>query len=227
MSAARLAVSIHTLAPVADEGLVADAAVFDELGCRAACVATDIGGEIPDDLLARQIDALPGEAGRCAAARIGWVRAGQAARVAAFVARAVPESAVLAILPACLEGNVRESLFPIARVVVVRAVDAPSWIGRTLTDLEDLPDAAARLRGDGARAVLIAGFRAGARTVDLLDDGGRVALLDAPRIAAPHLPGIAGAHAAALAGHLARGAGLRDAAAAAQRYVALRLTRGR
>jgi len=234
VSAPPLAVSIHALTPLAEDGIVADAAVFDELGCRGACVATDLQGTIPEDELRRQLDALIASGGRCAAARIGWLRGeAQVKTIAGFVRQEIPDAAVVALVPACLDGDgvalaaVRHLLYPLGRVVVVRAGDLPSWTGGSAAEIAELPEAAAAVRAQGARAVLVAGLRAGARIVDLLDDGGHLTMLDAPRVAAPHVPGLAGAHAAAVAGHLARGLPLRDAAVAAQRYVALRLSRGR
>jgi hydroxymethylpyrimidine/phosphomethylpyrimidine kinase len=118
-------------------------------------------------------------------------------------------------------------LYAAVRVVVARAADLPSLTGREAADLAGLRDAASRLREQGARAVVISGWSAHGRVLDLLDDGGELAVLDTARIHAAHVPGLAGSYAAALAAHLARGLALRDAAEAAQRYVGFRIVRGR
>jgi len=125
-----------------------------------------------------------------------------------------------------LEGA-RRFLFPAARAVVARAVDLALLAGKPAQDLEGLREAAAAIRGQGVRAVVVAGLLMRGRVFDLVDDDGRVALLDAERIQAPHVRGLSGAYAAALTAHLARGADLLKAAEAAQRYIGFRLTRGR
>jgi hydroxymethylpyrimidine/phosphomethylpyrimidine kinase len=121
----------------------------------------------------------------------------------------------------------RRLLFPAVRVVVVRVSELPVLAGREVEDLDGMRACAAALRADGARAVILAGLPLRGRVFDLLDDGGSVAVVDAARVHAPRVSGLGGAYAAALTAHLARGAPLLKAAEAAQRYVALRLMRGR
>jgi len=227
-----LVVSVHALNTGGGEGFVADAAVFAELDCRAACVATAVlwPESLPLDVVARQLEAAK-VSGPVAAVRVGFVTgAAQAELVASFVRRAASATTVVAApvrvgtsTPTPLEAETHEALrrhlFPAARVVVARAAD--------VVDLDGLRDAAKRLRDQGARAVLIAGLIVRGRVLDLLDDDGNVVLLDTARIQATRVPGLAGAHAAALAAHLARGLALSDAAEAAQRYIGFRLQRGR
>jgi hydroxymethylpyrimidine/phosphomethylpyrimidine kinase len=123
--------------------------------------------------------------------------------------------------------SMRRHLFPLARVVVARATDAARLAGAPAEGLEGMHAAAGLLRSQGARSVLIAGGAGKDRVLDVLDEAGDVSVLDASRVLAPHLAGLGGAHAAALTGHLARGLPLPRAVMAAQRYVALRLQRGR
>jgi hydroxymethylpyrimidine/phosphomethylpyrimidine kinase len=118
-------------------------------------------------------------------------------------------------------------LFPAARVVVVRAGDLDLLTEKRAEGLDELRSAASVLRERGAGAVLISGGVLKGRVLDVLDDGGQVTVFDTTRLSVSRVEGLAGAHAAALAAHLARGLDLREAAAAAQRYVALRLQRGR
>jgi hydroxymethylpyrimidine/phosphomethylpyrimidine kinase len=122
--------------------------------------------------------------------------------------------------------TIRRSLHSLSSVVVIRAGDLEVHGGGSPEDLEAARGLAATIRAGGAASVLLAGLGWRGRAIDLLDECGVVTVLDAPRLAAARVEGIAGAHAAALACHLARGLPLASAAAAAQRYVALRLQRG-
>ena len=237
MSASPLVVSAHALDTGVGEGLVADAAVFDELDCRAVFVATSVvsAEPLPLEVVARQLEAaqLVGPVG---AARVGLVRgAGQVELIAGFVRRAAPTTTVVASpiregasprLDKETEEAIRRHLYPVARVVVARAADVASLADREGDDLAALRGAALRLREQGARAVVVAGWLVRGRVIDLLDDDGQIVLLDTARIQVPRVPGLAGAYAAALAAHLARGLPLPNAAEAAQRYVGFRLLRG-
>ena len=231
MSAGPLVVSAHALDTGGGDGLVADAAVFAELDCRAVCVATSVVSRepLPVEVLARQLEAaqLVGPVG---AARIGFVKgATQVELIAGFVRRVAPATAVVAspLLDSETHEAIRRHLYPAARVVVVRAADLASLADRTVVDLDVLRGAALQLREQGARAVVVAGWLVRGRVLDLLDDDGQVVLLDTARIQVPRVPGLAGAYAAALAAHLARGLPLQNAAEAAQRYIGFRLVRGR
>jgi hydroxymethylpyrimidine/phosphomethylpyrimidine kinase len=228
------------------DGLVGDAAVFAELGCRAACVATAVlaasqgslhGFEaISEQLVAEQFESALEDV-RPSGARIGVVAgAPQVELLAGLLPRGAPEATVYAPVvrvsgATLLDGNthdaVRRVLFPAVRVVVARASDLETLSGRGAEDIDGLRARAAAILGHGARAVVVAGMFLRGRVFDLVDDGGEVTLLDAARVQAPHVRGLSGAYAAALAAHLARGATLQKAAEAAQRYVGFRLTRGR
>jgi len=217
-----LVVAIGALHVASEEGIVADAAVIAELDGRCACVATALCPEpdsapvaLPHRLIEAQLSGALAEVPR--ATRVGHLGSGRDAEtvVHALAARAPDRIVVAPELPAALRG----SLLPLAAVVVVRAGEA--------RDLGAMREAASRLRDAGARAVLVTGGASGGRILDLLDDGGRITVLDTSRIQAQHLPGLAGSHASALTAHLAREESLAEAAEAAQRYVALRLRRGR
>jgi hydroxymethylpyrimidine/phosphomethylpyrimidine kinase len=246
VSAGPLALSIHAVTTEGGDGLVGDAAVFAELGCRVTCVATAVLANAGDTI--HRFEAIPGPtvAGQFAAAldegrpsgiRIGVVAgAAQAELLGGLLAHVAPEGTVYApvvrvsgttVLDQETHEAARRFLFPVARAVVARASDLVLLAGKAAEDLDGLREAAAAVRGQGARAVVVAGLLLRGRVFDLVDDDGRVSLLDAARVQAPYLRGLSGAYAAALAAHLARGADLRKAAEAAQRYVGFRLTRGR
>lgn len=231
-------VTAHALDLPGGDGLIGDAAVFAELDCRAACVATAVlpPEPLPQALIARQLEKAP-SAGRVAAMRVGFVSgARQVELIAGFARRVAPATTVVApvarigestVLDAETLEAVRRDLFPAARVVVARAVDQPFLTGCEAKDIDGVREAARRLRDQGAKAVVIAGLLLRGRVLDLVDDDGDVVLLDTARIHVPRVHGLAGAYAAALAAHVARGLPLAHAAEAAQRYVGFRLLRGR
>jgi hydroxymethylpyrimidine/phosphomethylpyrimidine kinase len=246
MSAGPLVLSVNATATDGGDGLVGDAAVFAELGCRAACVATAVLAAAADKLHA--LEAIPAptvasqfaavlDEGRPSGVRVGVVaHAAQAQLLSELLRGVVPEGTVYApvvraagasLLDRETHEGARRFLFPLVRAVVARATDLAILAGRDAEDLDGLRDAAAAVRAQGARAVVVAGLLLRGRVYDLVDDDGTVSLLDATRVQAPHVRGLSGAYAAALAAHLARGADLRKAAEAAQRYVGFRLARGR
>src|SRR5262245_10653037 len=245
MIARPVVLAVGAVAPSAGDGIVGDAAVLHEIDCRAVPIVTSFVGRVagrpmveplPDALLMRQIAAaLAGP--RPEGARIGLVLdAGQVALVADAIERSVPDVAVYApvvamhgetLLDARTLEAARRELFGRARLVVIRAKDAERFTGIAVGGFDDLRAAAEEMLRRGARAAIVAGFQAHERVADVVNDGGTIALLDAPRIHAVHVDGLAGAYATAVAGHLARGAAPAAAAEAAQRYVAMRLMRGR
>jgi len=227
------------------EGVLVDAPVAAELGCRAVCVVTALMAAredrvealeaVPLALVGMQLETALASS-RPAAVRTGIFRdavqigfvAGLLRDLAApgLVVAPVARVAGVRILDDAAAAATRRELFPLARVAVVRAAETGMFAGETARDLEGMKTAAARMRGDGARAVLVVGLTWRGRVLDVLDDGGAVSIFDASRIVAPRVDGLAGAHAMALASHLARGTALERAVDAAQRYVAFRLQRG-
>ena len=245
MIARPVVLAVGAVTPAAGDGIVGDAAVLHELDCRAVPIATSFLGRVagrplaepvPEELLQRQIAAALAGA-RPEGARIGLLLdPGQVALVAGAVERAVPDVAVYApvlsmqgetLVDARTLDAARRELYGRARVVVIRAKDALRLTGVEVSGFDTLREAAEAMRRLGARAVIVAGFQAHERVADVVNDAGTVTLFDAPRIQAAHVEGIAGAYATAVAGHLARGVAPGRAAEAAQRYVAMRLMRGR
>lgn len=227
------------------EGIAADALVLDEIGCRPLFVPTSLvsaeeGGGFrlePTPASFWEEGFRVAAAERATAARVGLLPGLDAVRRLAgrLAAAAIPD---LVLAPVARAGGrrllddaalaeMRERIFPLARVVVVRAVEAGLPGAREPETIDEAVAAAAALRASGAPAALVSGLVHRSRIVDVLDDGEGPVVLDAARSVGPRLVGLAGAHAAALAAHLARGHDLRSAARAAQRYVGLRLARGR
>ena len=230
---------------VGDEGILAASRAYDELACRATFVTSAflVGAAagapavlaVPAEPFSRQLDDAAGR-GAPASVRVGLLADGaQVARVATLLDTLDRARTVVAPVTRIAGGAVmdrdaidatRRELFPRARVVVLRAGDVARWTDTGCDRVEDLGRAAAAIREAGARAVLISGWAGEGRIVDLVDDDGRVTLLDTTRVAAPRIGGISAAHSAALSARLAAGDALEAAAATAQRYVGSRLRRG-
>jgi hydroxymethylpyrimidine/phosphomethylpyrimidine kinase len=246
VSRSPLVLSVNAAAVEGRDGIAGDVAVFDELGCAAACVATAVLSAsaevftacdaVSDATIARQLAAAGADA-RPAAAKLGMIAsAAQAVALAPKLAACVPDSLIYAPVIRVAEADVLgraeikkawSVLAPLARAVIVRAVDLDAILGHGVTELDEVSAAAAELRARGARAAVVAGFLSRERVVDVVDDGGAVAVFDTGRLRVPHVAGLSGAFAAAVTAHLALGLELRRAVQAAQRYVALRLHRGR
>ena len=210
--------TIGALHADAAHGIVADAAVLSELNCRPFTAATCLETlSLPVDIFTASLSAGLAEGPR--ATRVGAVGDQDVEELAARLASRAPDAVVLAPEVAALPVARRAPLLPLAAVVVARAGD--------LRDVEGLKRLAMHFREEGARAVLIAGAALRGRVVDLLDEAGRITVFDTSRIQAPRIPGLGSSHVTALAAHLARGETLVRASEAAQRYVGLRLRRGR
>jgi hydroxymethylpyrimidine/phosphomethylpyrimidine kinase len=224
LNAPPLVLTIGALHSGATDGIVADAAVLLDLDCRpvtaATCLVPHPGGEpvpFPPALFGAALSGGLAESPR--ATRVGALADQDVEQIAALLAARAPDAIVLAPEVLALPAARRAPLLALARVVVVRAGDA--------RDLPGLERIASRVREEGARAVLCAGASLRGRVIDRLDEDGRVTVFDTSRIQAPRIPGLAASHVTALAAHLARGESLVRAAEAAQRYVGVRLRRGR
>ncbi len=246
MSAEPVVLTIHAVDTQGDEGVTADAAALSDLHCRAVQVVTSVLVATPSgvgaleglslSLVAEQFESIA-ETARPRAARTGILRDALQVELVATLIRQCGVGPVV-VAPVVRVGGtrilddstleaMRRLLFPLAEVLLVRAGDLPLLAGERGRDLEAIKRGASLLRQQGARSVLVAGAASGSRVLDLLDDGGPVAVFDAPRIAAPRLAGLGGVHAIALTAFLARGETLRRAVDASQRYIAFRLQRDR
>jgi len=111
-------------------------------------------------------------------------------------------------------------LLPLARVVTPNLPEAEILSGRAIQSLADARDAARRIQGRGARAVVVkGGHGSGDEVVDLLLDGNDFLELRAPRIHTRNTHGTGCTFASAIAAFLARGEALAPATRLAQAYV--------
>ena len=114
-------------------------------------------------------------------------------------------------------------LLPLARVVTPNVPEAEALSGKRIMTLEDAHEAARRIHGMGASAVVITGGHAAetkGHVFDLVFDGGRFERTSVVRVESTSTHGTGCTYAAALAAGLALGHSVHDAAATAQRYVA-------
>lgn len=121
----------------------------------------------------------------------------------------------------------RVELLPLAIVVTPNIPEAEALASMTIRTLDDVREAARRIHGLGARAVIIkGGHAAGPDLVDLLFDGERMFEFHTPRIATRNTHGTGCTFASAVAALLARNLSLPDATEQAQRYVAGAIAHG-
>jgi hydroxymethylpyrimidine kinase/phosphomethylpyrimidine kinase/thiamine-phosphate diphosphorylase len=218
--------------PSGGAGLQADLRVFAALGVVGCSVVTALTVQtgrgvrtvspVAAELLRAQIEALLDDV-PFAAAKIGMLGgAAQVEAVAAALERrphgALVLDPVLAstggvpLLDAEGRAALLACLLPLADVVTPNTIEAEVLTGQARPE-----EAARRLLARGARAVLIKGGHRDGPPIDrLYQSDGTVRSFDGPRLDTPHTHGTGCALSAAMAAHLARGAGLGDAIAAAK-----------
>jgi hydroxymethylpyrimidine/phosphomethylpyrimidine kinase len=117
--------------------------------------------------------------------------------------------------------GMRVELLPRAFVVTPNLPEAEVLSGKRIASPDDAKEAARRIHGMGARAVIVTGGHgAGDQIVDLLFDGHTFHEFRTPRIDTRNTHGTGCTFASAVAAGLALGTPLADAAAGAQQYVA-------
>jgi len=112
-------------------------------------------------------------------------------------------------------------LFPLAEVVTPNLPEAAALLGRPVTTLGHMRDAARDLHAMGPGAVLVKGGHLEGRdaAVDVFFDGRELVELQAPRIATANTHGTGCTLSAAIAARLARGAALAEAVRGAKGFV--------
>jgi hydroxymethylpyrimidine/phosphomethylpyrimidine kinase len=129
-------------------------------------------------------------------------------------------------VPGALEAVV-EQILPLAALITPNADEAGKLAGMSVESSADAEEAGRRIRGLGARAVLVkGGHLAGDRATDVLVSGDGVRRFDAPRIEAPHTHGGGCTYASAIATRLAHGESLELAVERAKEFVTRALSAG-
>lgn len=119
----------------------------------------------------------------------------------------------------------RDALFPRATLVTPNLDEAAAFLGRAITDVDAMREAAAALRAYGAHAVLVKGGHLAGAATDVLADERGTRSFTSPRIAAT-LRGTGDLLATTIAASLARGTSLDESIDYARRRVAAAITRG-
>lgn len=116
-------------------------------------------------------------------------------------------------------GVLKERLLPLARVLTPNLPEAVILTGMSISGPEHMKEAARRLVGMGAAAVVVKGGHLEGSARDLLYDGNEFTEFPAERVETRHTHGTGCTFSAALAAFLARGFDLAGAVGEAKRYV--------
>jgi len=243
----RVALTIAGSDPTGGAGLQADLKTFAAFGVYGVSAATAITVQstagvietaaVSADLVTGQIEAVAGDID-VHAAKTGML--GTAAIVEAVAATVKELDLPLVVVDPVLasgrgdrlldDDGVRmlcAELLPLARVVTPNIPEAEVLSGQRIESDEDVREAARRIHGMGAAAVLITGghrrptaSQQSLDVVDLLFDGHRFLEFRTARVDTAGTHGTGCTFAAAVAACLALGRPLADAAERGQRYVA-------
>ena len=220
-------------------GVQADLKTFAALGVYGASTLTAITAqntvavtavhELPLDLIAAQIDAVIADIGVDAVKTGMLSSAAIVETVAAELQRHNVTNLVVdpvmiaksgdALLRPDAVNALRSCLLPLAAVVTPNLPEAETLTGLSLTTDADLRQAAERIVGMGARAVVVKGGHRDGPAADLFYDGVRFQEFTAPRFDTRNTHGTGCTFAAAIAAGLAQGKDLLAAVAQAKDYV--------
>lgn len=118
-------------------------------------------------------------------------------------------------------------LFPYAQVITPNLWEASMLVGREISSIEEMKQAAEDLAETGARYVIVkGGHLVGDEAVDILYDGARVTEIKALWVDTPNVHGTGCTFASAIAANLAKGADPLTAARKAKVYVTRALRGG-
>jgi hydroxymethylpyrimidine/phosphomethylpyrimidine kinase len=123
------------------------------------------------------------------------------------------------LLPEAAARVIREKLLPRAALVTPNVPEAEALAGMTVRTLEDMRQAACRIRDMGARAVLIKGGHLDAGATDVLYDGAEWREFPAARLDTRHTHGTGCTYSAAITAGLAGGLALGAAVERAKRFI--------
>lgn len=222
-------------------GIQADLKTFSALGVYGASAITALTAQntqgveavlvVPPDFVARQIKVVARDL-KVGAVKIGMLATSEVIEAVAGALEALPGvPVVLDPVMVAASGDVlldedaiatlKSVLLPRAIVITPNLPEAAQLVGAPqASDEDEMRSQARQLKRLGAQAVLIKGGHAkGARSVDLLLDGEGEMRLEAPRVPTKNDHGTGCTLSSAIAAELAKGASLREAAAAAKAYV--------
>jgi hydroxymethylpyrimidine/phosphomethylpyrimidine kinase len=222
-------------------GLQADLRCFAALGVHGTCALSAVTAQntaavlaihrVPPEVVDAQIAAVVADlapkatkTGMLASIEIMAVVAAHAARGAfpfLVVDPVMSASTGTDLLDMDARGAYLHLLFPWASVVTPNMAEAGLLLGRPITSLEEMAEAARQLHRSGSRVVVITGghLQEGPDAIDVVFDGRNLTQLCAPRIETTNLHGTGCSFSAAITAHLALGVAPLEAIAAAKSYV--------
>ncbi|MGE3911552.1 MAG: bifunctional hydroxymethylpyrimidine kinase/phosphomethylpyrimidine kinase, partial [Chloroflexota bacterium] len=206
-------------------GIQADLKTFSALGVYGMSAITAITAqnttgvtavfELPTDLIAAQIDAVVTDIG-VDAVKTGMIASSEIIRVVAGKIREYGIS-TLVVDPVMVATSgdrllredavdaLRTELIPLAAVITPNLPEAGVLIGREISTLDEMREAAREIVGLGARSVMVKGGHLEGDAVDIFYDGASFLELSAPRIDTTSTHGTGCTLAAGIAALLARG----------------------
>jgi len=229
-------------------GIQADLKTFAALGCFGMTAITALTAQntcgvraihaVPPDMLRAQIDAVLEDIG-ADAVKVGMLHSPEIVHTVAQaidrhqLGRVVFDPVMVATSGAKLIDDpaiavLVAELFPRAALITPNLDEAALLVGRPLTSVHDMAQAAAELLARGARAVLLkGGHLAGDAVTDLLlQASGDPLWMEAPRIDTGNTHGTGCTLSSAIAAHLALGASLTQAVQQAREFVRQALKAG-
>ncbi len=123
------------------------------------------------------------------------------------------------LLQPMAEAVLVSELLPLATVVTPNIPEAEVIVGRTISTLADMEDAARAIHAMGAQNVLLKGGHREEDATDILFDGHVCQRLEAPRVPTKNTHGTGCTLSSAIAANLARGMSAEAAVIAAKQYI--------
>ena len=224
-------------------GIQADLKTFAALGVYGTSALTAITAqntvavtdvhEIPPSTIAAQIDAILTDIG-ADAVKTGMLSSSAIIECVADSLRrhsALPGVSRLVVDPVMVAKSgdsllrqeavsaLKELMVPLAAVVTPNIPEAETLTGLSITSDEDMREAARRIVGMGARAVVVKGGHREGPATDLYHDGDSFREFTAPRFDTANTHGTGCTFASAVAAGLAQGLNTEDAVGQAKEYV--------
>ena len=216
--------------PIGGAGIQADIKTIAALGMHAVTVITSLTAQnsngvrsihlVPASCVKEQMEVIIEELVPDAV-KIGMLAHGSVIMAVAELLNKYCLSPVVLdpVLKASAGGNLldpeavdilKNTLFPLARVVTPNIPEAEVLAGVKITDRESMMEAAKRIGAPG-RAVVVKGGHLGTTSSDLVYDSGRFLWVEGERISSCNTHGTGCVFSSALAGYMARGQNVFDA----------------
>jgi hydroxymethylpyrimidine/phosphomethylpyrimidine kinase len=220
-------------------GIQADLKTFAALGVYGMTAVTAVTAqntqgvmsvvELAPDMISQQIHAVVSDIGVDAVKTGMLANAAIVSRVAKELGRLELNNLVVdpvmvakgghRLLRADAVAAVKQELLPLAKLVTPNVEEAEVLTNRQIRDLDEMREAAMRIRELGPRQVLITGGHLPGSPVDLYYDGRDFREYTGERIDTPHTHGSGCTLASAVAAGLAKGLALEEAIRQARTYV--------